>query len=151
MTKQLMVFLTLITALGTFAFGQSTDAENPTPITTSVLTGTARGNGTYVFSMKSKRGTTVAVRADLAIRGDGSQAFSLDFRGNQGVTGGQTECCQGETYMPLADQSILRTTFRVLTDERFLMFLNFSATDNPLPYRITFEGLNFDEDPAGRR
>ena len=29
------------------------------------------------------------------------------------------------------------------------MFLNFSAADNPLPYRITFEGLNFDEEPVG--
>lgn len=149
MTKQFVVVLTLIAALGTIAFGQSTDAENPTPIIASVLTGTARGTGTYVFSLKSKRGTTVTVRADLTARGDGSQAFSLDFRGKEGVSGGQTDCCQGETYMPLADQPILRTSFRVLTDERFLMFLNFSAADNPLPYRITFEGLNFDEEPVG--
>jgi len=144
-----MILLTLLAASGTFAFGQSIDAENPTPITANVLTGTARGNGTYVFALKSKRGTTVTVRADLTLRGDGSQAFSLDFRGKEGVSGGQTDCCQGETYMPLADQSILRTSFRVLTDESFLMFLNFSASENPLPYRITFEGLNFDEDAVG--
>lgn len=29
------------------------------------------------------------------------------------------------------------------------MFLNFSASDRLLPYRITFEGLNFDEEPVG--
>jgi len=148
MQKQFLV-LTLMTALGALAFGQSTDADNPTPITTNVLTGTARGNGTYVYSLKSKRGATVIVRADLTARGDGSQAFSLDFRGKAGVSGGQTDCCQGETYMPLADQPILRTSFRVMTDERFLMFLNFGAADNPLPFRITFEGLNFDEEPVG--
>lgn len=51
--------------------------------------------------------------------------------------------------MPFADQPILRTSFRAVTDERFLMFLNFSAADSPLPYRITFERLNFDEEPVG--
>lgn len=149
MTKQFLVISALVIILANLAFGQSTDADNPTPITSNVLTGTARGSDTYIYSLKSKRGTTVSVRADLTVRGDGSQAFSLDFRGNGGVSGGQTDCCQGETYMPLAAEPTLRTSFRVITDERFLMFLNFSAVDNPLPYKITFEGLNFDEEPVG--
>lgn len=149
MRKQLSGILTLVFMFGVSAFGQSTDADNPTPITRDVMTGTARGNGTYIYSLRSKRGTTVSVRADLTMRGDGSQAFSLDFRGKAGASGGQTDCCQGETYMPLADRPTLRTSFRVMTDESFLMFLNFSAVDNPLPYRITFEGLNFDEEPVG--
>lgn len=149
MKKQFLVIFASISMLGTLAFGQSTDAERPTPITSNVLTGTVRGNGTYVYSLKSKRGTTVNVRADLTVRGDGSQAFSLDFRGKAGVSGGQTDCCQGETYMPLSDQPTFRTSFRVKTDESFLMFFNYSAADNPLPYKITFEGLSFDDEPVG--
>src|ERR671916_55735 len=124
-TKQLLVLLTLVVTLGTSAVGQSTDENNPTPITSSVLTGTARGSGTYVYSLKSRRGTTVNVRADLTVAGDGSQGFSLDFRGRAGASGGQTACCEGETYMPFAADPTLRTSFRVITGENFLMFLNF--------------------------
>jgi hypothetical protein len=149
MTKQTLVILTLVMTLGTSAVGQSTDESSPTPITSSVLTGTVRGSGTYIYSLKSKRGTTVNVRADLTVAGDGSQGFSLDFRGRAGASGGQTDCCEGETYMSLSADSTLKTTFRVVTDENFLMFLNFSATERPLPYRITFEGLNFDAEPVG--
>lgn len=150
MTNQyILVILTLVVALGTSAFGQSTDETRPTPITSNVLSGTLRGSGTYIYSLKSKRGTSVSVRADLTVAGDGSQGFSLDFRGKPGVTGGQTSCCEGETYMSLSAEPTLRTSFRVITDERFLMFLNFSASDRPLPYRITFEGLNFEAEPIG--
>src|SRR5215203_3373721 len=147
MTKQLLVIMTLVVTLGTSAVGQSTEENSPTPITGNVLTGTLSGSGTYVYSLKSKRGTTVTVRADLTVAGDGSQGFSLDFRGRAGVSGGQTACCEGETYMSLSAEPTLRTSFRVLTDESFLMFLNFSASERPLPYRITFAGLNFDADP----
>lgn len=150
MTKrQLLAVAILIVTLGTTAFGQSTDENNPTPITSSVLTGTLRGGETYVYSLKSRRGATVRVRADLTVAGDGSQGFSLDFRGKPGVTGGQTNCCEGETYMSLSADPNLTTSFRVITDERFLMFLNFSASDRPLQYSITFEGLNFDAEPVG--
>ncbi len=154
MKKQIMnLFLaaifTLIISGGFSATAQSTDADNPTPITSNVLSGTVRGSETHVYSLKSRRGTTVRVRVNLTLVGDGSQAFSLDFRGKEGVSGGQTACCVGETYLPLVDESILQTSFRVTTDESFLMFFNFSAVDNPLPYRITFEGLNFDEEPVG--
>ncbi len=148
MKKHFLAILTSTVLLGTLAFGQSTDPDHPTPVTSSVLTGIARGSGTYVFSLKSKRGTTVAVRADLTVRGDGSQAFSLDFRGGAGVDGGQTECCEGETYLSFSDRSRLATSFRVISDERFLMFLNFSASEHSLPYTITFEGLNFDPEPV---
>src|SRR5215207_9291581 len=149
MTKRLSMLLALVLTMGTSALGQSTDEKSPTPITSNVLTGTARGSGTYVYSLKSKRGTTVSVRAELTLAGDGSQGFSLDFRGRAGVTGGQTACCEGETYMSLSAEPTLRTSFRVITDESFLMFLNFSASDRPLPYRITFAGLNFDAEPVG--
>src|SRR5215208_1402291 len=149
MTKQMLMILMLVVTLGTSAVGQSTDENSPTPITSDVLTGTARGSGTYVYSLKSRRGTTVNVRANLTLAGDGSQGFSLDFRGKAGVSGGQTTCCEGETYMSLSAEPTLRTTFRVITDEKFLMFLNFSAPERPLPYRITFEGLNFDAEPVG--
>ena len=148
MKKQLLI-LAVAFMFTLSAFGQSTDADNPTPITASVLSGTVRGNETHVYSLKAKRGTTVRVRAELTLVGDGSQAFSLDFRGKEGVSGGQTACCVGETYLPLADESTMQTSFRVTTDESFLMFFNFSAVDNPLPYRITFENLNFDEEPTG--
>jgi hypothetical protein len=148
MTKNILVLLTLVLSLGATAVGQSTDENSPTPVTSSVLTGTVRGSGTYVYSLKSKRGTTVNVRADLTLAGDGSQGFSLDFRGRTGVNGGQTTCCEGETYMSLSADPTLRTSFRVITDESFLMFLNFSAPDRPLPYRITFDGLNFDAEPV---
>jgi hypothetical protein len=146
--KQILVILTLLVTLATSAFGQSTDENNPTPVTSSVLAGTARGSGTHIYSLKSKRGTTVSVTADLALAGDGSQGFSLDFRGKPGVTGGQTTCCEGETYLSLSSDPTLRTSFRVITDEKFLMFLNFSAPDRALPYRITFEGLNFEAEPV---
>jgi hypothetical protein len=149
MIKQTLVILTLVVTLGITAVGQSTDENSPTPITSGVLTGTVRGSGTYVYSLKSKRGETVKVRADLTLAGDGSQGFSLDFRGKVGVNGGQTACCEGETYMSLSAEPTLRTSFRVITDENFLMFLNFSASDRPLPYRITFDGLNFDAEPVG--
>src|SRR5215207_1198602 len=149
MIKQTLVILTLVVTLGTSAVGQSTDENSPTPITSNVLTGTVRGSGTYVYSLKSKRCTTVNVRAELTSSGDGSQAFSLDFRGGAGASGGQTACCEGETYMSLSADPNLRTSFRVLTDESFLMFLNFSAPERPLPYRITFDGLNFDAEPVG--
>lgn len=149
MTKQIIAILALAVTLGTSALGQSTDESNPTPVTSNILTGSASGSGTYVFSLKSKRGTPVNVRADLTVAGDGSQAFSLDFRGKAGVTGGQTNCCEGETYLSLSAEPTLRTSFRVITDEKFLMFLNFSAAERPLPYRITFEGLNFDAEPMG--
>jgi hypothetical protein len=149
MRKQFLEILALGLILGASAFGQSTDENNPTPVTSSVLTGSARGSGTYVYSLKSKRGTTVRVRADLTVAGDGSQGFSLDFRGKAGASGGQTECCVGETYMPYSNEPNLRTSFRVLTDESFLMFLNFSAPERALPYRITFEGLNFEAEPVG--
>jgi hypothetical protein len=49
----------------------------------------------------------------------------------------------------LSAEPTLRTSFRVITDENFLMFLNFSAPERPLPYRITFDGLNFDAEPVG--
>ena len=138
-----------IATLGALAFGQSTDENNPTPLTSAVLTGTARGSGTYIYALKSKRGTTVRVTANLTVAGDGSQAFSLDFRGKPGASGEQTACCAGETYMPFSAEPNLRTSFRVLTDESFLMFLNFSAPERALPFRITFEGLNFDAEPVG--
>jgi hypothetical protein len=51
--------------------------------------------------------------------------------------------------MPLSADPTLRTSFRVLTDESFLMFLNFSASERPLPFRITFGGLNFDGESVG--
>jgi len=149
MRKQILGILTLVFIFGTTAFGQSTDENNPTPVTSSVLSGSASGSGTYVYSLKSKRGTTVRVRAELTVADDGSQGFSLDFRGKAGVSGGQTECCAGETYLSFSAEPTLTTSFRILTDERFLMFLNFSAPERALPYRITFEGLNFDEDPTG--
>jgi hypothetical protein len=149
MTKRMLAILTLVVTLGTSAAGQSTDEHSPTPITSDVLTGTVRGSGTYVYSLKSKRGTIVKVSADLTLGGDGSQGFSLDFRGKAGVSGGQTTCCEGETYMSLSAEPTLRTSFRVITDENFLMFLNFSAPERPLPYRITFDGLNFDAEPVG--
>ena len=149
MTKRMLLILTLVVTLGTSAAGQSTDENRPTPVTSNVLTGTAQGSGTYVYSLKSRRGTTVNVRADLTLAGDGSQGFSLDFRGKAGVSGGQTTCCEGETYMPLSAEPTFKTSFRVITDESFLMFLNFSAAQTSLPYRITFEGLNFDAEPAG--
>lgn len=148
MRKQLLLISTLVLIFGTLAFGQSTDENNPTPVTSSVLTGTASGSGTYVYSLKSRRGTTVRVSANLTVAGDGSQGFSLDFRGKPGVTGSQTECCVGETYMSFSSEPNLRTSFRVLTDESFLMFLNFSAPERALPYRITFEGLIFDAEPV---
>lgn len=144
MKKQLSGILAVVFIFAALAFGQSTDADNPTPITSSVLSGTVRGSETYVYSLKSRRGTTVRVRAELTLVGDGSQAFSLDFRGKGGLN-----CCEGETYMPLSAESTLRTSFVVKTDERFLMYFNFSAPDNALPYRITFEGLNFDPEPVG--
>ena len=61
MTKrQLLVVAILVVTLGTSggtsAFGQSTDENSPTPITSSVLTGTLRGSETYVYSLKSGRG-----------------------------------------------------------------------------------------------
>jgi len=148
MKKQMLLIMTLVVTLGTSAAGQSTDENSPTPITGNVLTGTLSGSGTHVYSLKSKRGTTVTVRADLTLAGNGSQGFSLDFRGQAGVNGGQTVCCEGETYMSLSAEPTLRTSFRVTTDENFLMFLNFSASERPLPYRITFEGLNFDAEPV---
>jgi hypothetical protein len=149
MRKQFLGILTLVFIFGTTAFGQSTDENNPTPVTSSVLSGSASGSGTYVYSLKSKRGTTVRVSVNLTAAGDGSQGFSLDFRGKEGVSGGQTECCVGETYMSFSAEPTLTTSFRILTDERFLMFLNFSAPERALPYQITFEGLNFDADPVG--
>jgi hypothetical protein len=117
----MLMILTLVVTLGTSAVGQSTDENSPTPITSDVLIGTVSGSGTYVYSLKSKRGTTVTVRADLTAAGDGSQSFSLDFRGRAGVSGGQTACCEGETYMSLSAEPTLRTSFRVITDENFLM------------------------------
>lgn len=149
MTRKLLGMLALAMILAVSVFGQSTDADNPTPITSNVLSGTLRGSETYIYSLKSKRGTTVRVRVDLGLANDGSQAFSLDFRGKAGVTGGQTNCCEGETYMPATAEPTLRTSFKVITDESFLMFLNFSAPERNLTYRITFEGLNFDEEPTG--
>ncbi len=149
MKRHFLGILTLVIILATLAFGQSTDENNPTPLTSSVLTGTLTGSGTYVYSLKSKRGTTVKVSAELTVAGDGSQGFSLDFRGKSGVSGGQTECCAGATYLPYSSDSTLETSFRILTDESFLMFLNFSAPERALPYRITFEGLNFDAEPVG--
>lgn len=149
MKKQLLFITTLVFIFGTFAFGQSTDENNPTPVTSSVLTGSASGSGTYIYSLKSKRGTTVKVTASLTVAGDGSQGFSLDFRGKEGVSGGQTDCCVGETYMSFSAEPTMRTSFRMLTDESFLMFLNFSAPERALPFRITFEGLNFDAEPVG--
>jgi hypothetical protein len=149
MKRQLLFISTLVFIFGTLVFGQSTDENNPIPINDRILSGTERGTGTKVFSLRSKRGTTVRVTVNLTVAGDGSQAFSLDFRGRPGVSGGQTECCVGETYMPYSADPNLRTSFRVLTDERFLMFLNFSAPETALSYRITFEGLNFDEEPVG--
>ena len=148
MRKQLLFISTLVFIFGSTAFGQSTDADNPTPVTSSVLTGRLSGSGTYVYSLKSKRGATVRVTANLTVAGDGSQGFSLDFRGREGVSGGQTACCAGETYMSFSSDPALRTSFRMLTDESFLMFLNFSAPERALPYRITFEGLNFDAEPV---
>src|SRR5215204_4001618 len=148
MKKNFLGILTLVIVLGITAFGQSTDENNPTPLASSVLTGTLTGSGTYVYSLKSKRGTIVKVTAALTPAGDGSQGFSLDFRGKAGVSGGQTECCAGETYMSFSSDSTLRTSFRVVTDESFVMFLNFSAPERALPYRITFEGLNFDAEPV---
>ena len=148
MKKQILI-LAVVFMFALSAFGQSTDADNPTPITSSVLSGTLRGSETYVYSLKSRRGTTVRVRADLTPTNDGSQGFSLDFRGKEGRSGGQTACCEGETYMPLSAEPTLTTSFRVITDESFLMFLNFSAPERALPYRITFEGLDFDEEPGG--
>ena len=149
MRKQLLFISTLVFIFGTLAFGQSTDENNPTPVTSSILSGSATGSGTYVYSLKSKRGTIVRVTANLTVAGDGSQGFSLDFRGKTGVSGGQTDCCEGETYLSFSSEPNLRTSFRVLSDESFLMFLNFSAPERALPYRITFEGLNFDAEPAG--
>jgi len=149
MKKQITLITALVFIFGTAAFGQSTDADNPTPITSNVLTGTVRGSETYVYSLKSKRGTTVSVRAELGLASDGSQGFSLDFRGKAGVTGGQTNCCEGDTYMPASAEPILTTSFEVITDESFLMFLNFSASERALRYRITFEGLNFDDEAVG--
>src|SRR5215207_180627 len=73
MTKRMLLILTLVVTLGTSAAGQSTDENRPTPVTSNVLTGTAQGSGTYVYSLKSRRGTTVNVRADLTLAGDGSQ------------------------------------------------------------------------------
>ncbi len=148
MRKQILGILISVIMLGASVFGQSTDENNPTPVTSSVLTGTLTGSGTYVYSLKSRRGTTVRITTNLTVAGDGSQGFSLDFRGRTGVSGGQTECCVGETYMSFSSEPSLRTSFRVLTDENFLMFLNFSAPDRALPYRITFEGLNFDAEPV---
>lgn len=149
MRKQFLGILILAVTFAATVFGQSTDENNPTPVTSSVLTGRLAGGGTYVYSLKSKRGTTVKVTANLTPAGDGSQGFSLDFRGKEGVSGGQTECCAGETYLSFSSEPTLRTSFRVVTDESFLMFLNFSAPDRALPYRITFEGLNFDAEPVG--
>lgn len=148
MRKQFLGILMVVTMLGAAAFAQSTDESSPTPIAGNILTGTLTGSGTYVYSLRSKRGTIVKVSADLTPAGDGSQGFSLDFRGKEGVSGGQTDCCQGETYLSFAAEPRLRTSFRVVTDERFLMFLNFSAPERALPYRITFEGLNFEAEPA---
>ena len=149
MKKQFLVISVSIFIFGTLAFGQSTDADNPMPITSSVLTGAVRGSGTYIYSLKSKRGTTVRVRAEITAADDGSQGFSLDFRGKAGVTGGQTACCEGETYMPFSVEPIMETSFRVITDGSFLMLLNFSAPDRDLTYRITFEGLNFNAESTG--
>lgn len=149
MRKQLLGILALVFIFGTSAFGQSTDADNPTPITSNILAGTVRGSDTYIYSLKSKRGTTVKVRAEINLTPDGSQAFSLDFRGKAGVTGGQMACCEGETYMPFSAEPILETSFQVITDGSFLMFLNFAAPERPLRYRITFDGLNFDQEPVG--
>jgi hypothetical protein len=147
MTKRLSMLLAVVLTTGTSALGQSTDEKSPTPITSNVLTGTVRGSGTYVYSLKSKRGQTVRVRAELTLAGDGSQGFSLDFRGKAGGTGGQTTCCEGETYMSLSADPTLNTSFQVTTDEYFLLFLNFSAPGRALPYRITFDGLNLDAEP----
>jgi len=147
MRKQFLGISIMILMLATLAAGQSTDENNPTPVTSNVLTGSASGSGTYIYSLKSKRGTTVKVTANLTVAGDGSQGFSLDFRGKAGVSGGQTECCAGETYLSFSAEPNLQTSFRVLTDESFLMFLNFSAPERALPYRITFEGLNFEAEP----
>jgi hypothetical protein len=148
MKKQLLGILTFVIMLVSLTFGQSTDENNPTPVTSSILSGRLSGSGTKVFSLRSKRGATVRVTVNLTVVGDGSQAFSLDFRGRAGVSGGQTECCAGETYLPFSADPNLQTSFRVLTDESFLMFLNFSAPERALPYRITFEGLNFDAGPV---
>ena len=149
MTRQLLGILALVMILTVSGFGQSTDADNPTPITSNILSGTLRGSETYVYSLKSKRGTTVRVRAEITAADDGSQGFSLDFRGKAGVSGGQMACCEGETYMPFSAEPILETSFRVITDESFLMLLNFSAPDRNLNYQITFEGLNFDAESTG--
>ena len=148
MKKQLFGIWALVILLSVSGFGQSTDETNPTPVMSSILTGTASGSGSYVYSLKSRRGTIVRVTVNLTVADDGSQGFSLDFRGRPGVTGGQTECCAGETYLSYSADPVMRTSFRVSTDERFLMFLNFSAPERALPYRITFEGLNFDTDPV---
>ncbi len=153
MKKQILnVFLTtifgLIISSGLCVMAQSTDENNPTPITSSVLSGIVRGNGTHVYSLKSKRGRTLSVRVDLTLVGDGSQAFSLDFRGKPGVDGGQTECCDGVSYMPLSADATIKTSFKVTTDNSFLMWFNFSVGNSPLPYKITFDGLEFDSKPG---
>jgi hypothetical protein len=153
MKKQILnVFLTaifgLIISSGLCVMAQSTDENHPTPITSSVLSGTVRGSGTHVYSLKSKRGKTLSVRVDLTLVGDGSQAFSLDFRGKPGVDGGQTQCCDGESYMPLSADSTIKTSFKVTTDDSFLMWFNFSVGNSPLPYKITFDGLELDSKPV---
>ena len=147
MKKQLLILAAVFT-LAISAFGQSTDADNPATITNAVLEGSLRGENTYVYSLKSKRGATVTVRTELIFSGDGGPAFSLDFRGKAGRDGGQTNCCTGETYLPFSADKTMETSFRVITDESFLMFLNFNTGNTPMRYRISFEGLNFDEEPT---
>jgi hypothetical protein len=117
--KRTLVILTLVVILGASAVGQSTDENSPTLVTSNVLTGTVRGSGTYIYSLKSKRGETVDVRAEFTLAGDGSQGFSLDFRGKAGASGGQTTCCEGETYMSPSAEPTLSTSFRGIPDENF--------------------------------
>ncbi len=149
MKKQFIAILTLVFVCAASAFGQSTDADNPTPITSNVLQNSVRGAETYVYSSKAKRGTTVTVKTELMFAGDGGPAFSLDFRGKGGADGGQTNCCEGETYLSFSDSKTMQTSFRVTTDESFLMLLNFNSEETAMRYRITFDGLNFDEEPTG--
>lgn len=148
MKKQLLGILTVVFLFTISAFAQSTDADNPTTITSAVLEGSLRGENTYVYSLKSKRGTTVTVKTELMFSGDSGPGFSLDFRGKGGVTGGQTNCCEGETYMPFSADKTMEISFRVITDESFLMFLSFNTGDTPMRYRINFDGLNFDAEPT---
>jgi hypothetical protein len=145
MRKQFLVISALVFIFGTLAFGQSIDVNRPTPITGNILEGTVKGGGTHYYSLRARQGSLVIVRVDLSSPGlfGGEVAFSLDFRGKAGTDGGQTACCKGGDYLPLsAPTKKLETSFTVVTNNSFLMMLNFGTTDrSPLTYKITFEGL----------